>query len=140
MVVSVTLAAITARVHTLLPVILTVCACYMLGYIGLLLTPAVVPWLWALLLGTGGGAFPIALIMIGLRSRTGQGSSALSGFVQGVGYFAAAGGPFLVGVLRESTGSWNPPLALLLASTVALLLFGIGISRVRYVEDEVAGK
>ena len=40
-----------------------------LGYSGLLLAPATVPWLWALLLGYAGLAFPFAIAMITARTR-----------------------------------------------------------------------
>jgi len=48
---------------------------------------------------------------------------------QSVGYLLAAGGPFLFGVLRDATGSWKVPLALLLAVTVCLLIAGLGAAR-----------
>jgi hypothetical protein len=50
---------------------------------------------------------------------------------QSVGYLLAAGGPSLFGVLRDATGSWKVPLALLLAITVCLLIAGLGASRLR---------
>lgn len=135
--VSMVLAAITGRLTSFRPVIVTIVGCYMVGYAGLLLFPATVPLLWSLLLGTGGGVFPMGLILIGLRARTGQGSSALSGFVQGFGYLVAAAGPFLIGALHGATGGWSLPVLALLASTVALFALGLAITKVRYVEDEL---
>src|SRR5699024_10128377 len=40
-----------------------------LGYLGLLLAPASAPWLWAILLGISGFAFPAAIALITARSR-----------------------------------------------------------------------
>ena len=55
-------------------------------------------WVWALLLGVANCAFPLALTMIGMRSRTGAGVVRLSAFAQGVGYLISIPGPILVGV------------------------------------------
>lgn len=138
-VVSAALAALTARLRSFRPIVVGLCVCAALGYVGVLLVPARAPWLWALLLGVGGGMFPVALILIGLRARTGQGTSALSGFVQGIGYVVGAAVPFLVGVLHDATGTWTYVVAVLLGSVVLLFVAGLGVTRVRYVEDEISG-
>lgn len=137
MVVSVLLAAVTARLRSLRPLVVAIMICYVAGYTGLLVAPGIVPVVWAVLLGIGNGVFPVALILIGLRARTGQGSSALSGFVQGIGYFVAAAGPFLIGVLHDVTGTWTVPVAVLLASILVLFALGLAVTRIRYVEDEI---
>src|SRR5829696_5847112 len=86
--------------------------------------------LWVVLLGLGQGAsFSLALTFFALRAPDPGHAAALSGMAQSVGYLLAAGGPFLFGVLRDATGSWEVPLALLLAVTVCLLIAGIGASR-----------
>jgi CP family cyanate transporter-like MFS transporter len=43
---------------------------------------------------------------------------------QSIGYLLAAGGPFVVGLLRESTGSWSVPIALLLGLAVVQICAG----------------
>jgi CP family cyanate transporter-like MFS transporter len=48
---------------------------------------------------------------------------------QSVGYLLAAGGPFLFGLLRDVTGAWKVPLALLLTVTICLMIAGIGAAR-----------
>ncbi len=83
------------------------------AYLGLILAPASAPMLWAILLGIGLGAFPLALTLIGLRAATSQGTSDLSALSQGVGYLIAALGPLAVGVLHDLTGGWDLPLWLL---------------------------
>lgn len=138
-VVSAALAALSARIRSFRPIVIALCVCAVLGYVGVLVVPAWVPWFWALLLGIGGGMFPVALILIGLRARTGQGTSALSGFVQGIGYIAGASLPFLVGLLHDATGTWTYAVVVLLGSVVLLFVAGLGVTRVRYVEDEVTG-
>jgi MFS transporter, CP family, cyanate transporter len=95
------------------------------AYLGLWLAPAAAPTLWAVLLGIGLGAFPLALVMIGLRAATPRGTSDLSSLVQGVGYLLAVAGPLAVGVLHDVTGAWDVPLMLLLAVLVPKLAAGL---------------
>jgi MFS transporter, CP family, cyanate transporter len=100
------------------------------GALGLLVAGATASTLWVVLLGLGQGAtFSLALTFFALRAPDSGHAAALSGMAQSVGYLLAAGGPFLFGVLRDATGSWKVPLALLLAITVCLLIAGIGASR-----------
>lgn len=86
------------------------------GWAGLLLAPGVNPLIWVIPLGIGTGAtFPLALLLISLRSSDPTVTPQLSAVVQGVGYLLAAGGPFLVGVLQGLTGDWHLALMLLVA-------------------------
>lgn len=86
------------------------------GWAGLLLAPGVNPLVWVVPLGIGTGAtFPLALLLISLRSSDPTVTPQLSALVQGFGYLLAAGGPFLVGVLHGVTGDWQVALMLLLA-------------------------
>jgi CP family cyanate transporter-like MFS transporter len=117
--------------------ILAVLACYLVGY-GLLLVDAhalAVPA--ALLVGVGCCVFPIALTLIGLRSRTPDGTAALSGFTQSIGYLIAAIGPFLIGTVYDATGHWTVPLWLLLALVLPLLAVGAYAGRPAYLEDQL---
>jgi len=50
----------------------------LVGYGGLWLAPAAAPWAWAVLLGISQASFPLALTMIGLRSRSTSGTVQLS--------------------------------------------------------------
>ena len=111
--------------------------CFAVGYLGMILVPAGA-WapLWVTLLGSGTMLFPLALTLINLRTRTHQASTALSGFVQGIGYSVAAVGPILVGLLFEVTGGWTLPLILLLTVTLSALVCAAVLARNRYVEDE----
>ncbi len=109
-----------------------------LGYVGLALTPASTPWLWATLIGIGNGAFPLALTMIGLRTRTASYTAALSGFTQSVGYLLAAAGPFAFGALHEATGGWTVPIALMGLVLVPQAVAGFLAGRDRMVEDELS--
>jgi MFS transporter, CP family, cyanate transporter len=121
--------------HTIL--LLCLLACYASGYVGLLVAPATATWLWAALVGAGTSIFPLVLAQIGLRARTAEGTAALSGFTQSIGYLLAAPGPFLVGVLYHGTGGWHAPLVLLLGLTAALTVTALLVARSQYVEDQL---
>lgn len=107
------------------------------GYLGLLLAPTTLPWLWALMLGVAGFAFPLVIALLPARTRHPQVTAQLSGFVQPVGYLVAAAGPVLVGVLHEATGGWTLVLALLAATAVPFTWAGLRASRPVYVDDEL---
>jgi CP family cyanate transporter-like MFS transporter len=118
--------------------ILGVLACYLVGY-GLLLADAhryAVPA--ALLIGVGCTIFPLVLTLIGLRTHTADGTAALSGFTQSLGYLMAALGPFLMGTIYGHTGTWTIPLWLLLALVVPLIAVGAYTGRPAYLEDQLA--
>jgi len=107
------------------------------GYTGLLLAPATTPWLWALMLGYAGLAFPTSIALITARTRHPSVTAQLSGFVQPVGYALAAVGPFLVGLVHDATGDWTLVLVLLALTAVPLTLAGVRVARATYVDDEL---
>lgn len=107
------------------------------GYLGLLLAPSTVPWLWAVLLGLSGFAFPTAIALITARTRDPRITAQLSGFVQPVGYLLAGTGPFLVGLLHEFTGGWTLVLMLLMLTGVGITLAGIRVAKPVFVDDEI---
>jgi CP family cyanate transporter-like MFS transporter len=117
--------------------LLAVMSCYPVGYVGLLASPYHLAWLWAVVVGVGLCTFPLILVLIGLRSRTPEGTAALSGWTQSTGYLIAAGGPFLVGWIYDATGGWTWPLALLLALTVPQVLTGLYACRPGHIEDQL---
>ncbi len=107
-------------------------ACEILGLAGLLARPTTAPWLWALLIGVGGGVFPLTLALFGLRTRSAADTAALSALAQSGGYLLAAGGPFLVGVLRDATGSWSGPILLMIAVCVLQTGLSFAAGRPRF--------
>jgi MFS transporter, CP family, cyanate transporter len=115
-------------------VVICVCA-FAAGYVGLIAAPDRLPWLWVALLGIGGGSFPLALTMIGLRARSAAVTAQLSGFTQSIGYVGAAGGPVAVGALYDVTGGWTVPIGLLIALLIPQLVAGWIAARPGCVED-----
>jgi MFS transporter, CP family, cyanate transporter len=112
-------------------------SCGVLGYLGLLIAPGTLPWLWATLLAVNLACFPAFLALTGLRGDIPAGTAALSGFSQSIGYFLAAIGPFGMGVLSEATGGWTVPLIFLLALCLPLAVFGQLAVRPRSLEAEL---
>lgn len=107
------------------------------GYLGLLLAPSTVPWMWSILLGLSGFAFPTAIALITARTRDPQITAQLSGFVQPVGYLLAGIGPFLVGVLHEATGGWTLVLLLLMTTGLGITFAGLRVAKPVFVDDEI---
>lgn len=112
-------------------------ACYVAGYAGLLLAPGTATWLWVLLVGSGPIVFPLCLVLINLRTRTHEGSIALSGFAQGIAYSLGALGPLLIGLLHDVSGGWTMPLLFLLATSLVTLVSAVQLARPALVEDEL---
>ena len=109
---------------------------FVVGYLGLLLAPSAAPVLWVASAGLGPLLFPLALVLINLRSRTPATTVALSGFVQTVGYLLGAIGPFVVGALHDVSGGWTIPLVFLLAIVVLVVPAAAVLARNRAVDDE----
>lgn len=109
----------------------------LLGVAGLLFwSNSVTVWLWTALFGIVGVLFPLALVLISIRSRTPESAVALSSFVQSAGYLIAASFPLLVGVLHEVSGNWTVPLLVIAGVLLASIPFGIIAGRRRTVEEE----
>ena len=134
--VSIVTPLLALRGQRLLVVVLTVS--YLIAYIGMALAPLGGAWVWMLLAGIGSGMFPLALTMIGLRTRDAETTGALSAFSQGVGYLFAGTGPLLVGVLLGATNNWSAPFALLFVVLGVAAVAGWIAARDRYVDDELA--
>jgi CP family cyanate transporter-like MFS transporter len=139
MVMGVPLAFVIPRLATRMkqqgPIVVALGLCGLTGYLGLQLAPAAGAWAWALLLGVSNCSFPLALTMIGMRSRTAAGVVRLSAFAQSTGYLISIPGPLLIGVLYQHSGGWDLPLTLMAALLVPQIGVGILAGRDRAVED-----
>lgn len=124
--ISIWVPAAAGRMSRQTPLLLGLIACYPVAYLGLAFFPVAGAWLWAVLAGIGAGVFPLVLTLIALRSRTPDGTAALSGFTQAVGYAVAALGPIGFSALYDATGSWTwPLLALTMVGTVMAALAAV---------------
>ena len=105
------------------------------GLMGAVAAPLSTLWLWALVLGLGqGSTFAVALMLIVLRTGDPETASALSGMAQSVGYTLAAMGPFAVGLIKATTGSWDAVQVLFLVLAAACVVAGLGAGRNRVIE------
>ncbi|ASN51597.1 MFS transporter [Sinomonas sp. R1AF57] len=105
------------------------------GYLGLL-SHAGPAWVWVFVAGISGGAFPFAIAMFNLRTRTTAGSAGVGGFAMGIGYLAGTLGPLVGGGLFAATGGWAAPLWVYVATFVPMALGAVIMARPgRYVED-----
>nr|MDT0661266.1 MFS transporter [Micromonospora sp. DSM 115978] len=127
--------ALAIRLRTLRPLVLSLSAALAAAYTGLAVAPHGA-LLWVALLAIGQGAFPLILAAIGLRTRTAEGTVALSAFAQSVGYAIAALGPLPVGILYEATGGWSVPIGFLGVALAVQTLAGLEIARPRFIEDD----
>ncbi|UOQ49186.1 MFS transporter [Gracilibacillus caseinilyticus] len=82
-----------------------------------------------------GASISLALALLGLRSTNARQAAELSGMAQSFGYTLASIGPILIGLLFDMTNSWKPSILTILVMTVALIIFGLGASRNKFVLD-----
>ncbi|MDO4253685.1 MAG: MFS transporter [Kocuria sp.] len=111
--------------------------CMVVGYAGLLVAPSSLPVVWAFLLGLGSLAFPTALALVTERTRHPLVTARVSGFVQPAGYVIAGVGPLLIGIIHDWADSWTIPLALLLLSSVPLVIAGCRAACGGCIDDEL---
>lgn len=105
-----------------------------IALIGLMIPGIGMVELWSGLIGMSvGGTFGLALLLIVLRSKDAETAAELSGIVQSIGYFIAATGPFIVGVLYDFTQEWNYALILLMVLAVFKLSMGMAVGKDRKV-------
>lgn len=129
--------ALAARRPDQRPLVFGLLALYVVAYVGMLVAPGAGQWAWAVLAGIAGGTFPLALTMIGLRTRTAEATASLSAFAQSTGYLYAGAGPLLVGVLHGATGGWGWAFVLLFADLAVMAVAGWYAGQPRFVEDDL---
>jgi CP family cyanate transporter-like MFS transporter len=108
-----------------------------IGYLGLVAQPGAAV-VWVAIMGLGGGAFPTAIAMFNRRTRTAEGSAALSGFSMGLGYLFGTLGPLMGGWLFSASGGWTIPMLVFAATGLLMLLGAFIMTREVLLEDQVA--
>ena len=94
-----------------------------LGLAGAAFAPLVAPWVWAILTGLGLGVqFTTALTLPVDFGATPEEVGRLTAMAMSVGYLLAAIGPVAVGWLRDLTGSFQLPIAILAVLVIILTL------------------
>jgi MFS transporter, CP family, cyanate transporter len=104
------------------------------GFVGLVVAPVSLAYLWMILLGLAQGAcISLAIAYIVARSPDHEHTGRLSAMAQGFGYLFACLGPVALGAVHNGTGSWTVPLIVLIAVLGAQVAAGIQASRPRHV-------
>ena len=134
--VSVIVPSVSPRHHR--AVLLVLLSCWGAAYAGFGLAPHGGAWFWMVLAGIGSGSFPLALVLLGLRSRSPEVTTSLSAMAQAFGYLIAGAGPLLFGVLHGATHGWAASLALLWVALGFTLIFGWIACAPTIVDDELA--
>lgn len=109
------------------------------GALGLAFAPTFAPYLWAVVLGCGPLLFPLALVLINLRTRSSGVSLQVSAFAQFVAYSISAVAVPLLGLSHAVTGSWHLALVAVAATGLIAVWSGTILARNRTVESELVG-
>jgi CP family cyanate transporter-like MFS transporter len=84
-------------------------------------------WAWAVVLGAAIGLLFTTVMTLPLDAATDRASvAAMSTLMLGVGYVVSGLAPIGLGAVRDATGSFRVPLALLAADALLLLMVAIG--------------
>lgn len=84
-----------------------------------------------------GGSISFVMAAFGLRTKTGEDASNLSGVAQCVGYLLAAVGPTLFGKIFDNTQSWTLPMLILIFCTAFLSVAGWVIGKDKVIESSL---
>ncbi|WP_026116920.1 CynX/NimT family MFS transporter [Nocardiopsis valliformis] len=137
---SLILPSLIVRVRDQRPFVLLFVAAYLVGFTGLWVAPLDGTWLWTTFVGIGLGSFVMALTIFAVRTRTAEGTAAMSASSQSLGYLLGGAGPFLFGLLHELSDGWHAPMAMVMGLVLLNLVVGLLLGRPRYLEDAIAAK
>jgi MFS transporter, CP family, cyanate transporter len=130
--VSLLLPVVAARRLDQRPIAAAAVGLWIAGLIGLLFAPGTATFVWMALVGAGQGAgLSLALTLVVVRSPDSATAASMSGMAQTFGYLLAACGPVTLGAVHDLTGSWHPPMLLMIAGAGAMLACGLGAARPR---------
>lgn len=118
-------------------IVLIVASLYALGFFGTYMSGNIaVITLCMLAIGLAQGAgISLALTLFGLRTKTSEEATDLSGMAQSGGYLLAAIGPLLMGFLFDLFHTWTPAFILFALLIIGLVSAGLLAGRDRFVHD-----
>ena len=137
---SLILPSLIVRVRDQRPFVLLFVAAYLVGFTGLWVAPLDGTWVWTTFVGIGLGSFVMALTVFAVRTRTAEGTAAMSASSQSLGYLLGGAGPFLFGLLHELSDGWHAPMAMVMGLVLLNLVVGLLLGRPRYLEDAIAAQ
>lgn len=116
------------------PLIYLGIGCSLLGMATLVLAPEAAPWLAVAVIGFGrGGGFGLGLVLLVAYAPDPEASSRLSAMAFLTAYLFASIGPVLLGGLRDATGTFTLPFAVLLVVDLVQLVVVARLAPGRYV-------
>ncbi len=128
---------LASRVRNVANLVYVGAALTVIGALGLAYFPTLVPYLWAFIFGSGPLLFPLALVLINLRSESPGTSLQLSSFAQFFAYVVAGTVAPLMGLTRAVTGGWTVALTAVACTSIAALWAARVLARNNTVEAEL---
>ncbi|HVM55861.1 MAG TPA: MFS transporter [Gaiellaceae bacterium] len=120
---------LATRVRDQRPVVAVFCGLEITAIAGLIVAPGAAV-LWVTIFAAGqGGAFPLSLTLMVMRSPDARRAAELAGMAQAIGYGMAALGPLIAGALHAATGGWTATLLFMLLLGVPMTVAGLGAGR-----------
>lgn len=124
-----------------MPITISFCASYMLGFIVLYFGWTSLAPLSMICIGLAGGAsFSLVMMLFTMRTESIYTSAELSGFAQSTGYLLAAIGPITFGWLHDVTNSWSATIFAFMLCTIVILISGLYASRNKTIEQSFDSK
>jgi CP family cyanate transporter-like MFS transporter len=112
---------LAGRVWSTRAVLGVCCAISTVGLVGLLFAPTAAPFVWPILIGGGLSSVLVLTLTAPAALARPERVGAAAGAFLTLGFFGAMVGPFVVGLLRDVTGSFELGIAVLLATSVLML-------------------
>lgn len=132
---------LASRASMHVPITISFCASYMLGFIVLYFGWTSLAPLSMICIGLAGGAsFSLVMMLFTMRTESIYTSAELSGFSQSTGYLLAAIGPITFGWLHDVTNSWSATIFAFMLCTIVILVSGLYASRNKTIEQSFDSK
>lgn len=115
--------ALADRVHDRRVLVAAAVSCALAGLVGITTAPAAAPVLWVMLMGLGqGGGFALGLVKLVDYAPSPAASARLSALVFLVSYSTASLGPLVFGAMRDASGGFTAPFAVLVTVSALQLV------------------
>ena len=116
---------IAMKMKNQIPIVIMFSLFYFIGFLGMIMGWTDYAYIWMMFNGFASGtSFALAMMLFTLRTKTAYEAAEISGFAQSLGYLLAATGPFVIGLLKDATGSFFIPSIILLSSSIILAISG----------------
>ncbi|ESK40074.1 hypothetical protein P256_00513 [Acinetobacter nectaris CIP 110549] len=110
----------------------------LIGFLGCLIAPLKLIWLWSIILGIGQGALTsISMALIIFRSENTHVAAKLSSMVQTVGFGLGAFGPLIIGFVYRSPNHFLLVEVVFILIFLGLIYFGFKAGKDLYVSADV---